>query len=182
MRLRFAYDDDLGDEYEDVGMTEEGFWGHAGSGLLFTTGEKILLLKRSPYVLEPGTWGISGGAIPENDGRLMDALQSAKKETHEELGRVPSFQIKDKFVFTSGSFTFTTFIAQVNQEFKPRLNWENDKAEWLTEAEVKRKLLHPGVKALLSAKKVFTPQPKQLSFRFMAQRVAAQYLRRSSLT
>lgn len=168
------------DEYEDVGYTEEGFWGNAGSGILFTTGEKILLLKRSPYVLEPGTWGIPGGAIPEKGGRPMDALQSAKKETQEELGRVPSFQVVDKYVFRSGAFKFTTFIARVNQEFKPRLNWENDKAEWLTEDEVRRKNLHPGVKTMLAAKQVF--EPRQLSFKWgtAMERIAKRHLRRLS--
>jgi len=38
-------------------------WGRAGSGFLFTTGPKILLLKRAPWVMQGGTWGIPGGAM-----------------------------------------------------------------------------------------------------------------------
>lgn len=186
-QVRTAYGDYDDDDYEDVGMTEEGFWGNAGSGILFTTGEKILLLKRSPYVLEPGTWGIPGGAIPESHGQLMDARKSAEKETREELGSVPGYRIVDKFVLTSGSFTFTTYIARVKQEFKPRLNWENDRAEWVTEADAARKNLHPGVKALLNAltaEQVFDRQPKQLSLSdrwgTASERIAKRYLRRVS--
>jgi len=49
-------------------LEDEGWvgnhWGRAGAGVLFTTGTQILLLKRSSWVDQPGTWGIPGGAIP----------------------------------------------------------------------------------------------------------------------
>jgi len=51
-----------GHAYQDVGFTPTGRWGNQGSGMLFTTGEKILLLERSGSVEEPHTWGLPGGA------------------------------------------------------------------------------------------------------------------------
>jgi len=164
MASQWDYDDE--DEYEDVGMTEEGFWGNSASGILFTTGEKALLLLRSGAVLDPHVWGIPGGAIPEDwSGSPMNALESAKKETREEVGTLPSFQVIDKYVFRSpGGFTFTTFIAQVDDEFTNiRLNWENDDWEWATQEEAARMRLHPGVKEVLAAKrsKIFSRRSRR---------------------
>lgn len=138
----------LDEAYRDVGFVD-GKWGRAGSGLLFTTGETILLLKRSGSVEQPGTWGIPGGAIPEEDGKLMDALTSARKEAGEEGGSLPKHKIVDKYVFRDGSFTFTTFVARVDRQFTPLLNWESDAYDWVSRDEVHKLRLHPGVTELL---------------------------------
>jgi len=147
------------EDYGDVGFTETGRWGNAGSGILFTTGEKILLLERSPYVEEPGTWGIPGGAIPqEEDGSFMDAQESAEKETEEELGFLPSYTLVDQYVFESGSFRYTTFIAKVSPdavELDFYLNWENDAWHWFTPEELDDVNLHFGVVEVLNHKNPF---------------------------
>ena len=138
----------LRESYEDVGFVGK-YWGSAGSGLLFTTGEAVLLLKRSVAVEEPGTWGIPGGAIPKENGRLMDALVSARKEGEEEVGRLPRFKVVDKYVFKDGSFKFTTFVARVDREFTPQINWESDAYAWVNHEDTFKYRLHPGVVALL---------------------------------
>jgi len=154
-----------------------GYWGRAGSGFLFTTGPKILLLLRAPWVMEGGTWGIPGGAIPvDMEGRPMNALASAKREVREEMGRVPGYTIIDRYVFrddASGAsprsgggavakasrggktpanetFTFTTFVALVDREFRPTLNDESeDFVWWDPDTRPPAGGLHFGVAALL---------------------------------
>jgi 8-oxo-dGTP pyrophosphatase MutT (NUDIX family) len=127
-----------------------GYWGRSGSGILFTTGPKILLLLRAPTVMEGGTWGIPGGAIPvTREGRPMNAFASAKREALEEVGRTPDYIITDQYVFRDGEFTFTTFVALVEEEFRPTLNAESTDYVWWEPDAGPRLPLHFGVKALL---------------------------------
>jgi len=142
-------------EFRDVGHVE-GHWGRAGSGMLFTTGPKILLLLRAHWVMEPGTWGIPGGAIPvDQHGKPMAPLASARKEAREEIGPLPKHEIAEKYVYTSGiqgaigAFTFTTFIAKIAREFTPTLNEESDDFMWWDPEHGPQLPLHYGVKALL---------------------------------
>jgi 8-oxo-dGTP pyrophosphatase MutT (NUDIX family) len=127
-----------------------GYWGSSGSGMLFTTGPKILLLERAPWVMEGGTWGIPGGAIPRDiEGRPQNALASAKREVLEEVGRVPGYTIINRYVFQDGDFTFTTFVALIDHEFQPTLNDESTNYVWWDPERGPRLPLHFGVRALL---------------------------------
>lgn len=155
--------------FSDTGMSGAGgrYWGNAGSGMLFTTGKSILLLKRSAMVEQPRTWGIPGGAIPEDNGELMDAYASAKKECKEEIGVLPPHKVITKFIFKDRDFMFTTFICKV-KEFSPtRLNWENDEWEWVSEEELSTYKLHFGVSLLLKSKQrnLFTEATMTEKFR-----------------
>lgn len=151
-RPRHTADDE---DYEDVGFGDVGRWGNAGSGILFTTGQRILLLQRSPHVEEPGTWGIPGGAVPQTrDGSFMDFYESAKKETQEELGTVPSHRIIDEYVYEEEGFIYTTYIAKVSDEtadaLRPMFNWENTSHVWVGLDELGDYNLHFGVLELLN--------------------------------
>ncbi len=140
------------DQYQDVGFTETGRWGNQGSGCLFSTGERILLLRRSWDVEEPGTWGLPGGAIPEATAGQQDALQSALQETTEELGSVPPHQVIDQYVYQEPGFQYTTFVCLVDDsaaETNFRLNWENDDHSWFSRRELNGLDLHFGVRHLL---------------------------------
>jgi 8-oxo-dGTP pyrophosphatase MutT (NUDIX family) len=144
-----------GEDYEDIGFSESGRWGNAGSGILFTTGKRILLLHRSSEVTEPGTWGIPGGAIPQTpEGESMDAYESAKKETGEEIGRLPSFKVIDVYDYEEEDFWYTTFIAEVTEKeadhIHPVLNPEHDDYAWVTLDELGDYDLHFGVLELLN--------------------------------
>ena len=143
--------------YRDEGHVG-GRWGRAGSGLLFTTGRRILLLLRADWVMEPGTWGIPGGAIPVDGlGRAMDPLESALREAREEIGPLPPYCIVDEFVFKEGHgdhrFRYTTYIAKVEQ-FAPALNEEHDDFMWWAPEHDPPLRLHPGVEALLRERRV----------------------------
>ena len=143
--------------YVDEGFVG-GMWGSSASGMLFTTGEKILLLKRSASVEDGGVWGIPGGAIPVTvEGEKKDAKESALDESKEEMGRLPSgFKVVGKVAFKKGAFVFYTFIAKVqNDSFKPTLNWESDDYKWVDVEELERLRLHPGVRYVLNKGGVF---------------------------
>jgi GNAT superfamily N-acetyltransferase/ADP-ribose pyrophosphatase YjhB (NUDIX family) len=143
-------------------LFDEGFvgnrWGSQGAGLLLTTGEKVLLLLRSDEVEEPGTWGISGGAVRRDSdtGDFQDLKQAALQEAREEMGRVPPHRIVGQWVYQEGRFRYTTFVGMVDPEvldqWEPRLNWENDDYGWFTQDELADLDLHFGVVALLDAR------------------------------
>jgi 8-oxo-dGTP pyrophosphatase MutT (NUDIX family) len=114
--------------------------------------DRMLLLKRSGAVLEPGTWGIPGGAIGiDGDGNYEDAWKSALREASEEAGGVRGSP-KGKFVFRDGSFTYTTFFVEAAKEFAPRLNWESSDWAWVTREEALGMRLHPGVRKLMKSR------------------------------
>ena len=138
----------------DVGMVD-GYWGHQGAGVLLTTGRQILLLRRSDEVLDPGVWGVPGGAVrvDEETGESEDLLEAALNEVLEEAGLDIQGvgEVVGSTVFTApkGSFRYTTFIIRVPESWarssKPVLNWESDAWAWVSRDGLSRYPLHPGV-------------------------------------
>jgi|6_EtaG_2_1085325.scaffolds.fasta_scaffold119593_1 8-oxo-dGTP pyrophosphatase MutT (NUDIX family) len=122
------------------------YWGKKASGIIYVCNEDrtVLLLKRSWQVEQPGTWGIPGGAVgegfhesehEEEDPEEDVFLESAERETQEELGSLPkTIGSLGTTVFSDGGFTYKTFIFDISLEeknaFRPVLNWENDAWEW----------------------------------------------------
>ena len=157
------------DAYLIADLVKSERWGTSGSGVLYICPEDgtMLLFKRSWGVKDPGTWGITGGAIKGTDG-LYDASeiteehqpsekkawQSAKTETKEELGVIPSGQRIGQTVFKDGNWQYTTFIVAISSTEKKRvdesakLNWENDECKWYPVAQLPSPL-HFGVKFTL---------------------------------
>ncbi len=79
----------------------------------------------------------------------MSALESAKRETREEIGILPRHVTVGKFLYRDGDFTFTTFVARIEREFTPKLNEESTDFVWWDPEEGPDLKLHPGVQALL---------------------------------
>lgn len=137
--------------FEDEGMVGEN-WGSSASGMFVTDGERVLLLKRSPYVMDPRLWGIPGGAIPVDykTGKRKDAEESALDEAREEMGGIPSGYVIDKHVLRKPSgFTFTTFVWKTDSEsldeFRPLLNWEHTDWRLFDLDDIDPSGTHPGV-------------------------------------
>lgn len=128
-----------------------GYWGRQGAGILFTTGRRVLLCLRSAYVLQPGTWGIPGGAVkPSLEGRKDAVVLTVRDEAGEELGGLPrGWRRVGETVYEDRGFRYTTVIARVSEagagRFEPVLNWESDEARWFTEQELSEIDLHFGV-------------------------------------
>jgi len=153
---------------KDVGFVKQDsgkrYWGNSGSGILFVTDVRMLLLKRSQFVAVPNTWGIPGGALQETKtGKPQDAYRGAVRESKEELGlkTLPPFKIIGTYVFKDGDFTFTNFICRVNSEFAPPvLDWENNDYGWFTYGQAQKLKLHPGVRELLKNKEALLSRLK----------------------
>lgn len=152
-------------------LVDEGIvgrrWGKQGVGVLLTTGSKILLMLRSSEVLDPGLWGIPGGAVRvDNRTREPEDLHSAaSNELWEESGlRLDPHELRKmqigETIFRDGDFRYTTFIIKVPPGFASRavvLDWENDEAEWMEEFQVDELaelgLLHPGVEFTINSER-----------------------------
>lgn len=148
----------------DEGMVGE-HWGSQGVGVLLTTGRRIFLMLRSDHVLDPGVWGVPGGAVRIDDqtGRAEALPQAAVNELSEESGiQLGASELQkmtvDQTVFQAKNFRYTTFIVRVPEELTHRkvsLNWESDDAQWMTQNEVEELLadgmLHHGVEFTLSS-------------------------------
>lgn len=138
------------DDFEDdEGVFDSGegiFWGKraAGAMLLAKDTGRLLVPRRSEDVMEPGTWGTVGGAIDNKE----DPEKAARREIREELGYRGKVKMYPAYVFQQGTFRYYNFIGVVPEEFKPRLNWENDAYKWVKLDEMP-KPLHFGLKALL---------------------------------
>jgi 8-oxo-dGTP pyrophosphatase MutT (NUDIX family) len=136
--------------------SETGFWGRQGSGCLVyarDTGRYLVQL-RSEDVLEGGTWGIWGGAVDEGLTPEENALAELMQETGFD-GEAELHFLVD-FVSETSSFRYRNFLAVVDQEFDPILNWEGEDSLWCEIGEFPGPL-HFGLEYLLSK----VPEPAQ---------------------
>lgn len=121
----FEGNDDL-EHAEQVNKT--GFWGKQAAGCVFLARDtgRFLIAHRSSYVLEPNTWGSWGGAIDNGE----DPVEAVKREAHEETGYAGPITIEPLYVFKKDTFRYYNFLAIVDKEFKPRLDWETQGYAW----------------------------------------------------
>lgn len=117
-------------------ITKARRWGRAGSGVFYVcpADGTVFLQQRSAKVLEPGTWGVTGGAVKQggkaeafhesttveapafSDSQLLD---SALREVREELGvEPPDGELIGQTLFADGGFRYTTFVIAVTPEQK----------------------------------------------------------------
>lgn len=116
---------------------EEGYYGRGGSGMMFVCSEDgtLLLLLRSAWVAQPGTWGIPGGALDEDyhptpiDPPLDDSeenevksLAAGKREVVEECGSLPpgytDGQVVGRSKYEDCGFVYVTRIVDITKEQK----------------------------------------------------------------
>jgi 8-oxo-dGTP diphosphatase len=132
-------------------MAKTGYWGKQGAGLVFfcTRTKRFCLSFRSSLVAEPHTWSTWGGAMDEGE----EPAETAVREAHEETGL--SLDIKKLTRIHVNQipnvFTYTTFVALVNEEFEPHTegNWEVDGYEWCKFGDWPEPL-HKGMKQTLT--------------------------------
>ena len=144
MRVQDLFENDV--EHKKA-LEKTGFWGKRGAGCLFyakSTG-RYLIAHRSSEVEEPETWGTWGGAVDSGESLEKAAAREAKEETRYK----GELQMKPLWVFKHPSgFEYHNFLAIVDEEFIPSLNWENQGYKWVKGGQWP-KPLHPGMVALL---------------------------------
>lgn len=146
IRFSEAFDDDDPDNDHALALEETGFWGRLGAGsvvLARDTG-RLLLNHRSDAVLEPDTWGTWGGAVDQGE----NPADGARRELREECGLTQAVELIPLFVFSKGDFRYHNFLAVVDEEFTPALNWESQGFDWVTLDSLPERL-HPGLCVLM---------------------------------
>jgi 8-oxo-dGTP pyrophosphatase MutT (NUDIX family) len=131
------YDDP--DYYESIKLR-----GAAGVFFASRKTRRILLAHRSDSVDMPRHWGGFGGAIDEGE----TAEECVRREIEEEAGWKGSYELHPVFCFKSPTFRYQNFVAFVDEEFRPRLNWENTDAQWFDIKGLPHPM-HPGMIACL---------------------------------
>ena len=101
----------------------------AGCLIICTATSRFLLIRRSQFVPEAGTWSLPGGKVESGER----AKQGAIRETMEEIGRDLTGHRMD-LVYVNDThaprFRFYTYATTVDKQFEPMLNWENDGYLW----------------------------------------------------
>lgn len=129
-------------------LRKTGFWGKRGAGCLFLamdTGH-ICIAHRSGDVEQPNTWGTWGGAIDSGESPEV----AVQREAREEAGYNGKMKLIPLYVFKhSSGFTYYNYLALVEKEFKPTLDWETQGFRWVKYGQWP-KPLHQGLTLLLN--------------------------------
>jgi len=132
-----------------------GFWGKAAAGsILFASKTKRFCLShRGPDVQEPSTWGMWGGAMDPGENPGQAAIRELREETQYRG------DVKLEYLWTykhSTGFAYHNFVAIVEAEFRPQIDWETQGYRWFDIMNRSQwpSPLHFGVKTLLDQKDV----------------------------
>ena len=110
------------------------------AGILFTTGDSILLLKRSPITGHPFTYGLPGGHVKNGE----TPLQTARRETKEEIGTIIG-----QCFHKEHDNNWTCFFYKVAVPFHCYLDKEHLEYVWVPFYELKNYELHPKLKKVI---------------------------------
>lgn len=121
----------------------------AGCMIMCSKTGRFLMCKRSAKGPYPNTWATWGGNAEPGE----TAEQTARREAFEETGHKIVGDVIHLNHFDLTSFTFDTFIATVDNEFKPLLNGEAEDACWMTLEEIPDDM-HEGLRSMLEEKRV----------------------------
>jgi ADP-ribose pyrophosphatase YjhB (NUDIX family) len=111
------------------------------AGILFTNGDKILLLKRDGNSDHAGTWCIPGGRANANE----QPIETAKRETKEECGHLEGYQFAH-FHNQFGNRHFYTYLYVIKKPFDCELSKEHVSYKWVSLNKVEEMKLHPRFK------------------------------------
>lgn len=115
---------------------ESDYWGSKGAGILAIANDtgRLLVAMRSKHVQEPGTYGIIGGKI--DDDNISLSLE-ARREFNEETGYNGPMAVIKAYKFQDSNFEYQNFIGIIPKEFEAKTNWETDYFKWVTLQELK---------------------------------------------
>lgn len=116
------------------------------AGVMFLSPDRKVLLMRRIGKDHAGEWAFPAGHIEKGERPETAARREAQEETgHEHEGGLSPLMHSD-----IEHVSFTTYLAHAPGEFKPVLNDEHDRAEWVGLDEAEKLPLHPGVRAALA--------------------------------
>ncbi len=136
-----------------VSETGAAYWGrHGAAGLLLRAPHSdgsaaVLLQHRAPWSHQGGTWGLPGGARDSHE----TPEEAAVREAHEEAGLSADRLVVRTTVVTAtatgSEWTYTTVIADAEEQLETVPNRESAELRWVAEDEVATLPLHPGFAA-----------------------------------
>lgn len=131
-------------------MHKVKYFGRQASGciLMSRSSGRLLLVRRSAVVDQPHCWANIGGAHCSDE----EPEDAALREVCEETGYSGDLEMIPLFVFVDGTFRYNNFLAIIDEEFDPKLNWEANDAIWI-EHDAWPAPLHFGLTALLADEK-----------------------------
>ena len=115
---------------------------YEGAGFLFITPDNKILMLQKPNK----KWSLVGGHSEKGE----TPLETAKRETKEEIGFLPDGKIVDFVHYKrkdSDVWCFS-FIMQVSSEFKPKLSSEHIDYKWIPFKKTEKYVLSKAVKDL----------------------------------
>jgi 8-oxo-dGTP pyrophosphatase MutT (NUDIX family) len=117
--------------------------GKRASGIFFTDGKKVLLLKRSDEGDYSNTWALPGGKGKDGETEIGAAIRETKEETG--LSSIPGYRF-DSLSSQNGQQKFTGFLYRVSEPFDIKISNEHTDWDWVDLDNLKSKDLHPKFK------------------------------------
>jgi mutator protein MutT len=116
----------------------------SAAGVMYVSGNSVLLLKRSAKGDAEGVWAFPGGKIEDGETPQQAAVRESKEETGIEPGNLTWIDFAD-----NGDVEFTTFLSRT-EKTDPVLNDEHTAFVWADLSSLPEPL-HPGVERTLKA-------------------------------
>ena len=116
--------------YEPVSSRGGPFYG-AGAVVYAKDTKRYLLSYRSIHIKEPHTWATWGGRIEKGE----TPEQAVRRELKEEAGYSGLSTLRLLHTYQKQDFHYITYLAEVEKEFTPELNWETEKFGWFRREE-----------------------------------------------
>jgi len=116
-------------------IVESGVGQFSGAGIIFFDGTNVLLLKKNN-----GLWVFPGGKPISGE----TPLQTAKRETKEEVGRTSGENIAE-LKFEMDSRTFYSYIFKINKTFNVTLSEEHKDYKWINYKKVRDMRLNRNI-------------------------------------
>ena len=101
----------------------------AGCVIINRESEKFLMLMRSEYVSSANQWCWPGGMVDPGETPAEAAIRETWEEAGIDLSDAP-IKLILKNETAAPRFVFYTFVAVVDKELEPRLNWETQAHVW----------------------------------------------------
>lgn len=128
----------------------------AGVCLLVPSTGAIFLVRRSARVTSPLTWSVPGGYVEPGESDL----EGAAREAREEVGPLPPGELAGVHVRRAPGITYSCYFLTATpnavRRWKPRLNWESDRAGWFS-VDDPPEPLHEGMEEVLAVASRLTP-------------------------
>jgi 8-oxo-dGTP pyrophosphatase MutT (NUDIX family) len=131
----------LNEQFHRIGKDSKKYWGRLGAGILFTDGERVLLLRRDGSSDNKGCWGIPGGRAKDGEA----PIDVARRETKEECGSAEGQRFAH-FHSVDGAHHFHTYLFAIASPFDVELSKEHNQWKWVKLDKVKDLDLHPRLK------------------------------------